>query len=387
MTKTERIFEADVSCREFTASVLSCTPRKKGGYEVALDRTAFFPEGGGQPGDRGTLGGVTVTDTHERDGVILHYTDGPLEPGAAVTGALDWTFRFDNMQNHSGEHLLTGVIHKKTGCNNVGFHMGADTITVDLDVEITPEELAEYEVEANRVVWQDIPCRAWYPEPAELAALEYRSKKALEGAVRLVSFPGADLCACCGTHVTSSGQVGLIKLISVQKFRGGSRIEMLSGRRALAYIHAIEGQNHAISVALSAKPMETAQAVERLKEENARLTYRTVALETEAFARIAAACAGEGNVVRFEDGLTPDGVRKLAVAVMDQCEGVAAVFSGDDAQDYRYALGQTGGDLRALVKELNKALSGRGGGKPFFAQGSVAARREEIEAFLAARLG
>lgn len=384
--KTERIFENDVYCKEFSAAVLSCVPGRKTGYEVVLDRTAFFPEGGGQPGDRGTLGGVRVTDTHEREGAVVHYTDAPLEVGSTVTGVLDWAFRFDQMQNHSGEHILTGVIHRHTGCNNVGFHMGKDTITVDLDVDITPEELTAYEEEANRVVWQDLPSRCWYPDPEELAALDYRSKKALSGAVRIVSFPGADICACCGTHVARTGEVGLIKLISVQKFRTGSRIEMLCGRRALGYVRTVEAQNHAVSVSLSAKTGETAAAVERLKAENARLSFRAGQLEAESFARIASGYAGAGNILHFEPGLTADGVRRLTVAVMEQCGGTAAVFSGDDAGGYKYALGQEGGDLRGLVKELNSALSGRGGGKPNFAQGSVAAREADICAFLLPRL-
>lgn len=381
--KTERIYETDVYCKEFTAAVLSCVPGKKKGYEVVLDRTAFFPEGGGQPGDRGTLGGVPVTDTHERGDEVVHLTAAPLEVGASVEGKLDWAFRFDNMQNHSGEHILTGVIHRHTGCNNVGFHMGTETITVDLDVEVTPEELVQYEQEANAVVWQNLPSHIWYPEPEELAALEYRSKKALTGPVRIVEFPGADICACCGTHVALTGEVGLIHAISVQRFKGGARIEMLCGRRAMAYLRAVEEQNHAVSVALSAKPLKTAASVARLQEENARLNERANALEAESFARIAAGFAGQGDVLCFEAGLTADGVRRLAVAVMERCGGRAAVFSGDDESGYKYALGQEGGDLRAAVKAMNAALHGRGGGKPFFAQGNVNAKRAEIEAFFA----
>lgn len=381
--KTERLYERDPYCRDFTATVLSCVPRKKGGWEVTLSRTAFFPEGGGQAGDRGALGGAAVTDTQERDGEILHLTSAPLEPGSEVAGALDWGFRFDMMQNHSGEHIFTGVVHRHTGCNNVGFHMGADTVTVDLDVEITPEQLADYEREANAVVWSNLPSRVWYPSPEELAALDYRSKKALSGPVRIVSFPGADTCACCGTHVAYTGEVGLIHLISVQRFKGGARVELLCGRRAMEYLRAVEGQNHAVSVALSAKPLATASAVARLQEENARLTCRLNGLEAESFARIARGFAGAGNVLHFEAGLSPDGVRRLAVAILEQCGGRAAVFSGGDGEGYRYALGQEGADLRPLVKALNAALSGRGGGRGGFAQGSVAAGREAIEGFFA----
>lgn len=199
---TERIFYSDVYCRHFTAQVLSCQPRKKKGYEVVLDRTAFYPEGGGQPGDRGTLNDVTVSDTQERGEEIIHLTDQPLEVGAAVTGRLDWPHRFSLMQNHSGEHIVSGIIHRRTGGNNVGFHMGSDTITVDLDVELTAAELAEIEAEANRAVWANGVTQIFHPTAAELKELDYRSKKELSGDVRIVTFPGADTCACCGTHVS-----------------------------------------------------------------------------------------------------------------------------------------------------------------------------------------
>lgn len=378
---TERIFYSDVTCQRFEAQVLSCQPRKKKEYEVVLDRTAFYPEGGGQPGDRGTLDGVTVTDTQERGEEILHLTDQPLEVGTTVTGQLDWAHRFSLMQNHSGEHIVSGIIHRRTGGNNVGFHMGSDTITVDLDVELTAEELAEIEAEANRVVWANGATQIFHPTAEELKALDYRSKKELTGDVRIVTFPGADTCACCGTHVTRTGEIGLIKLISVQKFKEGSRIEMLCGDRALAYINGILEQNHQISVALSAKPMKTALAVERLKAEKAQLEYQLNSMEQAVFQQRAEALTGAGDVVLFEGPMAPDSVRKLAVAVMETCGGRCAVFAGDEESGYKYAIGEKNGDLRALVKELNQQCNGRGGGKPFFAQGSVQAKRSEIEAF------
>ena len=379
---TERIFYSDVTCQCFEAQVLSCQPRKEKGYEVVLDRTAFYPEGGGQPGDRGTLGGVTVTDTQERGEEIVHITDQPLEPGTTVTGQLDWTHRFSLMQNHPGEHIVSGIIHRRTGGNNVGFHMGSDTITVDLDVELTAAELAEIEAEANQVVWANGVTQVFHPTAEELKALDYRSKKALTGDVRIVTFPGADTCACCGTHVTRTGEIGLIKLISVQKFKEGSRIEMLCGDRALAYVNGILEQNHQISVALSAKPMKTASAVERLKTEKAQLEYQLNGLEQAAFQQKAEALAGAGDVLLFEGPMAPDSVRKLAVAVMESCGGRCAVFAGDEESGYKYAIGEKDGDLRVAIKEFNQKCNGRGGGgKPFFAQGSVQAKRSEIEAF------
>lgn len=382
---TEKLYYQDVNLKTFTATVLSCEAVKKHGWEIILDRTAFYPEGGGQSGDRGTLNGITVTDTHEQGEDIVHYAAAPIAVGETVTGVLDWQHRFDMMQNHTGEHIVTGVIHARYGCNNVGFHMGASSITIDLDVEFPAEELAEFELAANRIVWADVPVDATIYEHDAAQAVDYRSKKELPGDIRIVTIgekdAPVDVCACCGTHVTSTGQIGLIKLISVQKFRTGVRVELLCGRRALEYINTISEQNHQISVALSAKPDKTATFVMKLKDEATQMTYRLNRMEEESFARRAEALAGAGDVLLFEEAMEANSVRKLAVAIMERCGGRCAVFAGDDATGYKYAMGQEGGDLRSLTKAVNKALNGRGGGKPFFVQGSVGAKRSEIEAF------
>lgn len=378
---TQRLFYTDVCCDTFQATVLDCQPRKKKGYEVILDQTAFYPEGGGQPGDRGTLGGVTVSDTQERGADIIHLTDAPLEVGTQVTGTLDWNWRFALMQNHSGEHIVSGIIHRRTGGNNVGFHMGNDAIIIDFDVELTPELLQEVEREANEIVWKNLPVEIYYPTAEELERLDYRSKKALTGQVRIVTFPQADTCACCGTHVVRTGEVGLIKLLSVQKFKEGSRVEMLCGSRALTYLSEVLEQNHRISVALSAKPLKTADAVERLKAEKEQVEYRLNGLEQTLFQQKAEALAGVGDVILFEKPMAPDSVRKLAVAVMEVCGGRCAVFAGEEASGYKYAIGESEGDLREWVKTMNQALQGRGGGKGNFVQGSVQAKRAEIQAF------
>ena len=348
---------------------------------MILDKTAFYPEGGGQPGDRGTLGGVNVTDTQERGEDIIHLTDASLEVGTQVTGTLDWNWRFSLMQNHSGEHIVSGIIHRRTGANNVGFHMGNDAIIIDFDVELTPELLQEVEQEANEIVWKNLPVQITYPTPEELETLDYRSKKALTGQVRIVTFPQTDTCACCGTHVVRTGEIGVIKILSVQKFKEGSRVEMLAGSRALTYLRDVFEQNHRISVALSAKPMKTADAVERLKADKEQTDYRLNGLEQTLFQQKAETLAGAGDVLLFEKPMAPDSVRKLSVAVMESCGGRCGVFSGDDESGYKYAIGQAEGDLRAWVKTLNQALQGRGGGKGNFVQGSVQAKRTEIQAF------
>lgn len=378
---TEKLYDLNSHLRQFSAVVQSCTPRQDG-FDVILNRTAFYPEGGGQPGDRGCLGGVTVTDTHEKDGEILHRCTQALEPGTEVTGEIDWNHRFDLMQQHSGEHIVSGIIHQRYGYDNVGFHMGKDVVTIDFNGIIQPEELPELERAANEAVWANTEVVVRYPSADELAELPYRSKKALSGQVRIVEYPGIDLCACCGTHVSRTGEIGIVKLLSCQHFREGVRMEMLCGRMALERLSAAMEQNRRISGLLSAKPLETAEAVERMKQELADWKYQTAQLENRRFEAMAKELAAAGNVLLFEEGLKPDGLRRLADAVLQTCGGRCAVFTPTE-EGYFYAMGQQDGDLRGLTKELNAALNGRGGGKPGFVQGSVRASEEEIRSFFA----
>ena len=376
---TERLYYQDSHLQVFSAAVTGCRVGKHG-WDVTLDRTAFYPEGGGQPGDQGLLGGVAVTDTHEVGGEVIHFCDGPLEVGAVVEGRIDWARRFSLMQQHSGEHILSGLIHAAYGYDNVGFHMGRDAVTIDFNGMLDEAQLASLERQANRVIWQDQAVEVFWPTPEELARLPYRSKKALEGPVRLVRFPGADLCACCGTHVKRTGEIGLVKLLSCQKFHQGVRIEMLAGGRAMEYLTQVHDQNRQISGLLSAKPLETAAAAARLQQELAGSKFRAGQLEDQLFAQRAEGLRGAGDVLLFEENLRPDSLRRLTDAILGTCGGRCAVFSGT-AEGFQYAIGQKDGDLRAFVKEMNAALNGRGGGKPGFVQGSVRASREEIARF------
>ncbi len=378
--ETEKLYYADPFLKEFTATVLDCQAGKNG-YTVTLDRTAFYPEGGGQPADHGTLDGAAVTDVHEKNGVIFHNVDRAVEIGKTVSGFIDWARRFDHMQQHSGEHICSGLICGRYGCDNVGFHMGTDIVTIDFNADIPWEELLEIEGQANRYIQEDHPIDIQFHRGAELDAIDYRSKKPLEGDVRIVAFPGADCCACCGTHVLRSGQVGLVKFLSVQKFREGVRIELLCGQRALDYLSRTWEQAKTIGQHLSVKPVDAAAAVERLEGELSALKMRCAGLEEAVFAGIAAEQAGKGNVLLFQPPMKPDSVRKLADAVSKACGGLAAVFAGEGFH-YAYALGRADGqDISAAVKALNGALHGRGGGRNGFAQGSVEAAQSAIEAF------
>lgn len=384
MIETKRLYYEGVYRKEFEASVLECRKVKKG-YHILLDRSAFYPEGGGQPSDTGFLGNARVTEVHEKEGELLHYTEDPLEEGARVTGRIDWERRFDLMQQHSGEHMVSGLVHEAFGYDNVGFHMGGDVITIDFNGPLDEGQMAVIEERANRKIWENAPVEILYPSPEELAALSYRSKKELTGQVRIVRFPGTDVCACCGTHVTRTGEIGVIKLLSVVKFREGVRMEMICGKRVLNYINIINEQNHQISVKLSARPDQTARAVDRLWEENYRLKGTVMSLEEENFAAEAEKWAGAPEALIFKEGLEADSVRKLADAVLGKCAGRCAVFSRNPDGTYKYAVGEKGGDLRQFTKELNAALKGRGGGKPFFVQGSLQGTEAEIRSFMERR--
>lgn len=376
---SEKLYYADPFLKEFTAQVLSCREGKEG-WLVELDRTAFYPEGGGQNADCGTLNGVAVTDTREKDGVIFHTCAQPLEVGTQVHGVIDWERRFDHMQQHSGEHIVSGMICSRYHCDNVGFHMGHDMVTVDFNAEIDPADLPEIEKAANEYIWRNAAVDIRFLQGEELEREQYRSKKFIPGTVRLVAFPGADCCACCGTHVERAGQVGLVKLLTCQKFRNGVRIEMLCGGRALRYCSAVLEQNTAVSRALSAKPLETAAAVERLQRELGEQKLRIVALENSDFQHKAQALAGAGDVLLLEGDMSSESVRRLCDTVLETCGGRCAVFAGESGA-YKYAVGERGGDLRSFGKELNAALNGRGGGKPDFIQGSAAADESAVRAF------
>ena len=378
--ETEKLYYADPFLTDFTATVLDCQPGKNG-YLVTLDRTAFYPEGGGQPADHGVLDGAAVTDVHEKNGVILHNVDRAVEIGKTVTGAIDWGRRFDHMQQHSGEHIISGILCADYRCDNVGFHLGADVVTIDYNADISWEQALDAERKANEIIWADREVEIDYPSPAELAALDYRSKKELTGKVRIVTFPEADCCACCGTHVLRAGQVGLIKVLSCQKFREGVRIEILCGKRALDYLGRTYDQAKAIGQQLSVKPQDTLAAVERLEAELSAVKARVAHLEESVFESIARENEGKGDVVLFQSAMKGDSARRLADAVAKRSGGLAAVFAGEDGQ-YTYALVRAdGADISPLVKGLNKTLNGRGGGRGGFAQGSVQADRAAIEAF------
>ena len=375
--KTNKLFYADTHLATFSAVVVDCFQGKQG-FEVELDRTAFYPEGGGQAADKGTLGGMEVLHVHEEGERVLHRMAAPLTIGETVEGVIDYAHRFDLMQQHTGEHIVSGIINSRYGWHNVGFHMGWDSITIDFDGVIPPEDLPELERLANEAIYRNIPLNIWTPSPEELPTVFYRTKRELPWPVRIVQVPGYDSCACCGLHVERTGEIGLIKLFSCVRFRSGSRIEMLCGQRCFDFLSRSHEQNKLVSAAFSAKLMETGEAAKRMNALLDEHKRRIGELEAVIFRSIADRCAGKGDSLLMYDGLDSVGVRKLADLAAEMCGGMAAVFSGSDENGYCYCLIQKGGDLRGFNKAMISALNGRGGGKPEFQTGSVRCTRESI---------
>ena len=378
--ETTKLYYVDCHIARFSAKVLQCTETEKG-FEIILDQTAFYPEGGGQAADTGMLGTVRVLDTRERGNMIVHLCNGALAVGDAVEGCIDYESRFDRMQQHTGEHIVSGLIHARYGYHNTGFHMGTESTTIDFDGVIPTEDLPGLEAAANAAVWQNLPVKCYVPSPEELETVVYRTKRALPWPVRIVEVPGYDTCACCGTHTAFTGEVGLVKLFSAIPFRGGTRMEMACGKRALAILNSAYEQNKQVSQAFSAKIQETGEAAWKMNELMAAQKYRIAGLEMKIFGGIAQSYAGVGDVLHFEDGLDNNAVRELADKIAERCGGIAAVFSGDEENGYAFCLVARQDDLRQLGKDMTKALNGRGGGKPNCQQGRVSCKKAEIETF------
>lgn len=373
---TQKLFYENQYIKEFNATVVSCTEGKRG-FEVILDKTAFFPEGGGQPGDTGIIGNATVIDTVESGEDIIHICSDAVS--GDVECRLDFEKRFSFMQQHTGEHIFSGIIHSICGCDNVGFHMGEHNITVDFNCAVTLQQLEEAEKLSNEAVFANIPVEAIYPSDDELCNYDYRSKKEIKGQVRLTKIGDVDLCACCGTHVAFTGEVGIIKVISMANYKSGVRITLQIGRKALADYCEKNKSVHEISALLKAKTEEITPAVERVMAQLQEARYKYSALKKEIFAFRAADASGE-KYIAFDDGGEAEDARIFSDMLAEKCR-IAAVFSGNDEAGYKYAITSRTEDVRAIGKELNSACNGRGGGKSDMVQGSVAAKREEIENF------
>ncbi len=378
---TEKLYYVNSHLHEFFANVISCAPSPKyeGQYQVILDKTAFFPEGGGQLADTGTIGASRVTDVHEKDGIVVHYVNLSLEPGLEYHCSLDWEQRWRRMQNHSGEHIFSGLVHRNFGFENVGFHMGPAFMTLDFSGELREEDICFLEKRANEKVRDDIPVKTFFPTVQEQETLSYRSKKEILSDLRLVEIPGVDLCACCAPHVSSTGEVGLVKVLDNMRHRGGTRLFLVCGMDAFEYSREMQSSVTGVSRLLSAKREEIVHAVSKLlsdketaKEKHSRLAMEYVKLRAESIP------ANEGNIILFESCLDEPAQRELVNLLSVKCEGFAAVFCGEDGAPYRYIIGSEHTDLRALAPLINEKVSGKGGGKSSMISGRALADRSVI---------
>lgn len=382
--ETRKLYYEDCHLSRFTGVVTGCRETDKG-YLVTLNQTAFYPEGGGQPCDLGVLADAKVLDVREQGEEIVHLCDKALAVGQTVTGEIDFARRFDFMQQHTGEHIVSGIIHRRFGFHNVGFHIGADFVTIDFDGELTGEALQEIENEANDAIWQNLEVSCRYPDPEELKILPYRSKKELPWPVRIVEIPGYDMCACCGVHTARTAEAGFLKLFSCVKFRQGVRIEMACGNRALKILSQAWEQNKLVSQAFSAKIMETGVAAQRMNDALAREKYRATGLEKQLMQTIAQSYAGQKDVYCFPQGFAPGSLKELAEEISKSSGGRAAVFAGAEGS-WQVCIAQVSEDVTAFGKQLTQALHGKGGGRGGFFQGNIQATRKEIEEYFTGNL-
>lgn len=378
---TEKLFYENSYIQRFEAEVLACE-KQEGSYEIVLDKTAFFPEGGGQSADRGFLNGIPVSDAREKNGIVYHTTNQPIHLGTPVSGEIDFKERFSKMQQHTGEHIISGIVHRRFGWHNVGFHLGSEIVTMDFDGALNADELADIEYQANEIAFSNRKVEISYPAKEDLDKLEYRSKIEIEGQVRIVTIPGVDVCACCAPHVNYTGEIGMIKIVDAQKYKGGTRVSMLCGFRALHDYRTKERNINQISVVLSAKPDLSAEAVVRQKEElqhdKDRMIYFQGKYIEEKAGRIPDGGDGHIGMLLFEEDLDSGMMRKYVNLSVGKTDGISGCFVGDDLNGYRYVLGSETLDVRSISGEMNRYLDGKGGGKPGMVQGSVNGTKEQI---------
>ncbi len=374
---TKKLFDLDSYITCCDAQVLSCQPAKKNGisgFAVELDQTCFFPEGGGQPADTGSIRvgdtSVQVLYTYEQDERIFHLCDGELAVGAAAHAVLNFEGRFANMQIHSGEHILSGTILRVFGLHNVGFHMGHEINTIDLDGEISPEQAHQLEAQVNDIICQNRPVFVSYPNPQELAQIPLRKKPEVDH-LRVVVIEDCDWCGCCGTHVARTGEIGFLRITDVQRYKGGTRMSFLCGRAAVEDAFVRCQSLKQICASLSCKPQEALTNVEKLKAELSEKKQALAAKNKQLFSLMAEQLAAQAEpfgsdrlVLLRDDSLSADELKVFA-AQLSQHPGIVGALFTRQGDTLSYALcrcADTACDLRALNQHLGKTLSGKGGG-------------------------
>lgn len=390
---THKIYYDDPHITDFTATVLSCEKDpQSGNLLLILDRSAFFPEEGGQKADAGTINDIPVLDVQIKNDTLIHVLPASAETAfhtnATINGHVNWEQRFDFMQQHSGEHILSGLAHAKYGCNNVGFHLGYEEVTLDFDKVLNLEQVRELELEANKVIQQNLPIIISFPSKDILATMDYRSKIELEGDIRIVEIPGVDLCACCAPHVETTGQIGMLKVTALQNHRGGVRINILCGMRALADYTNLQNYVTDLSVLLSAKPEKIGDAVRRIKTESQTRQERINTLQAKILAQkienLPVLSSDDSNlhIFLFEEKMDAKALRDAINLLTEKDDGYCGIFSGDDTEGYFYVIGSRNLDCREVATLLREKCGAKGGGSPLMVQGTVVAAKNDIEKIL-----
>ena len=387
IAKTVRLYDQDAYATKFEAEVLACEEvekKEKKVYQVWLDQTLFFPEEGGQSPDMGTIDGIKVLDVQIKDEVITHTLAAPLAVGTTVKGVVDWKHRFYNMQQHSGEHIFSGIVHNRFGYDNVGFHLSDSIVTMDFNGVITAEDIEKIETEVNQAIIENIPVEVSYPTKEELKVLEYRSKIEIEGQVRIVTIPGYDVCACCAPHVRRTGEIGMLKVMNVQSYKGGVRISILCGFRALEAFRQKADIITELMAQFSTNQEALVENVTKLKNTNQTMKNQLASAKQELMEyKVAAIPEDSENAILFESDLDTPVVRNVVNGLVEQFTGICAVFVGNDESGYQFIIGSKNKDCRQIAAALREKLSARGGGSDKMIQGSVAASQLQIEELLA----
>lgn len=380
--KTLKLYETDAYISRFEAAVISCEADERG-YRTLLDKTAFFPEGGGQPSDTGALSGIEVFDVQILSGEMYHYTKTPFEVGDKVIGEIDFARRFNFMQNHTAEHIVSGLVHAGFGYDNIGFHLNENEVSFDFNGFFTPRELTELEYAANERVWRNLAVSAYYPDENELKNTPYRAKDGIDGEIRLVKIEDTDLCACCAPHVKSTGEIGIIKFLGTENQHGGTRIFMKCGAFALKDYRQKTEDIKAVCEMLSAKTEDLRDAVfaqnsrlEAQKQAVKKLKARLIKCETGAFDPTKAALVFEDADMRelqeLADGLhkTYGGVR---TALSPGPGGAAFAMCGKEPE------------ITEEFSRLKSRFEVKGGGRDMMRQGNITAPYDEISEFFGIR--
>ena len=396
---TVLLYDRDAYMTDFIASVFSCEPIKYSGkdaFDIVLDETAFFPEQGGQDSDSGTITplsscadnasadpgqAVNVLHVSIKAGIIHHICDNPISEGTRVKGDICWEQRFDRMQQHSGEHLVSGTVHRFFGADNVGFHLSAREVTLDFNTTFEEKDIAFIEDTVNRAIYENFETHIFFPSDEELKTLDYRSKKELTGQVRIVEYPGYDMCACCAPHVKRTGEIGSIRIVAAEHFKGGTRMWIECGKRSLISARAQLSDARAISRITSAKISEIVPAIEKLTEALKDAKFKLVKFERDSIMALADEIRAEQNPILWIDACDQDNLRLGVNTLVSGTDGYCSAFCGNDNDGYRFIIASSSKVCRELANKMKTRFEIRGGGSPDLVQGRFKATRGDIAVF------